>query len=59
MQGIEYPAQKWTPQYDAERDRGGILSQGFKSFFEKNFSTFFKWHVKKLAKLQSVEEAAD
>lgn len=38
--GIEYPAQKWAPAYDEEREQGGPLSQDVKTLFEVQLKSY-------------------
>lgn len=44
--GIEYPAQKWTMEYDQERTQGGIYSKNIASYLEQNLNAYIKHHLK-------------
>jgi hypothetical protein len=53
--GIEYPAQKWRPEYDEARTNGGIYSQELKKNMELNFSRYISAHMQQFTKKENEE----
>ncbi|MBA3814492.1 MAG: hypothetical protein H0X26_08435 [Alphaproteobacteria bacterium] len=46
VHGIQYPAQKWTPEFDAQRDKGGQYHSNLYAYLRLNYSNFIKYHQK-------------
>ena len=46
VHGIQYPAQKWTPEFDKQRDEGGKYHQAFYQHLKNKFSTLISAHQK-------------
>jgi hypothetical protein len=46
VHGIQYPAQKWTPEFDAQRSQGGQYHSNFYTYLRENFSRLILSHQK-------------
>ncbi|AIK95759.1 hypothetical protein [Candidatus Odyssella acanthamoebae] len=44
VHGIQYPAQKWTPQFDEQREKGGAYHQEFYQYLRQNFRDLMESH---------------
>lgn len=45
--GIEYPAQRWKPEYDEMRDKGGMCAGTFEELFKSEVRKIIASHMKK------------
>jgi hypothetical protein len=48
VHGIQYPAQKWRAEYDAERDNGAIYHAKLYKWLKINMKKYIQFHMKKL-----------
>jgi hypothetical protein len=44
VHGIQYPAQKWTSEFDAQRDKGGDYHPNFYKYLREQFSRIIPIH---------------
>ncbi len=49
VHGVEYPAQKWTPEYDEEVRNGGPYHEDFYKYLSVNYKNLVNWHKKPVA----------
>lgn len=48
VHGIQYPAQKWTPEFDAQREQGGAYHRSFYEYLRSRFSCVIEVHKKQM-----------
>lgn len=46
VHGVQYPAQRWVPEFDTERDKGAKHYKPFYKYLRLNFGQYIEYHQK-------------